>query len=76
MSCDPLSQSMFTSMEYNKPFLITYLCTASFSMYLVRPAFAAWTTRGKPLQDQSSTVRPTLGARLRHGSMKSVGSIP
>ncbi|KAL8292553.1 hypothetical protein RQP46_001165 [Phenoliferia psychrophenolica] len=32
--------SMFTSMAYNKPFLITYLCTASFTLYLVRPAFS------------------------------------
>ncbi|KAK4704168.1 solute carrier family 35, member F5, partial [Phenoliferia sp. Uapishka_3] len=31
---------MFTSMSYNKPFLITYLCTASFTLYLVRPAYS------------------------------------
>ncbi|KAM0750478.1 hypothetical protein T439DRAFT_326445 [Meredithblackwellia eburnea MCA 4105] len=33
-----IMNSMFTSMDYNKPFLITYLCTASFTLYLVRQA--------------------------------------
>ncbi|SGZ28362.1 BQ5605_C027g10322 [Microbotryum silenes-dioicae] len=34
-----LMNSMFTSMNYNKPFLVTYLCTATFTFYLIRPTW-------------------------------------
>lgn len=39
---------MFTDMNYDKPFLVTWLCTASFSLYLVRPAWKYWRTRQLP----------------------------
>jgi len=28
--------------QYDKPFLITWLCTSAFSFYLIPPAFAHW----------------------------------
>ncbi|GAA5849427.1 hypothetical protein JCM8547_000444 [Rhodosporidiobolus lusitaniae] len=37
-----LMNIMFTDMEYDKPFLVTYLCTSTFSLYLVRPAWNYW----------------------------------
>lgn len=33
---------MFTDYSYNKPWLATWLCTSSFSLYLIRPALHAW----------------------------------
>ncbi|PRQ76693.1 hypothetical protein AAT19DRAFT_12111 [Rhodotorula toruloides] len=43
-----LMNIMFTDMDYDKPFLVTWLCTASFSLYLVRPAWKYWRTHQVP----------------------------
>ncbi|GAA5887042.1 hypothetical protein JCM3774_006355, partial [Rhodotorula dairenensis] len=40
-----LMNVMFTDYSYNKPWLATWLCTSSFSLYLIRPAFHAWRRR-------------------------------
>ncbi|KAG0667207.1 hypothetical protein C6P46_002619 [Rhodotorula mucilaginosa] len=37
-----LMNVMFTDYSYNKPWLATWLCTSSFSLYLIRPALHAW----------------------------------
>lgn len=34
--------ALFTDLEYNKPFLLTYICTASFSLYLIKPLFRVY----------------------------------
>lgn len=42
---------MFTTMEYNKPFLITYLCTSTFTLYLARPLYSylRWRNSGREI---------------------------
>ncbi|KAF1800496.1 hypothetical protein FB192DRAFT_1117470 [Mucor lusitanicus] len=45
--------SLFGEMEYNKPFLVTYLNTATFSFYLIPLLFKKWrhNTRHSSHQD-------------------------
>lgn len=52
---------MFTTMSYNKPFLITYLCTSTFSLYLVRPLYSYLRRRTSNEKDAVSSAN---GRRL------------
>ncbi|GAA5903743.1 hypothetical protein JCM6882_003402 [Rhodosporidiobolus microsporus] len=45
ISASFLMNIMFTDMEYNKPFLTTYLCTSTFTFYLIKPAYRQWQER-------------------------------
>ncbi|GAA5970835.1 hypothetical protein JCM11641_004471 [Rhodosporidiobolus odoratus] len=45
ISASFLMNVMFTDMEYDKPFLVTYLCTSTFSFYLIKPAWRVWKDR-------------------------------
>ncbi|KPV75348.1 uncharacterized protein RHOBADRAFT_36193 [Rhodotorula graminis WP1] len=57
-----LMNIVFTDMAYDKPFLVTWLCTASFSLYLVRPGWrlARPHLRGRRDTNRSlSRVRPS-----------------
>ncbi|GAA6027488.1 hypothetical protein JCM8097_007886 [Rhodosporidiobolus ruineniae] len=45
ISASFLMNRMFTDMDYDKPFLVTYLCTSTFSLYLVKPAIQYCKTR-------------------------------
>ncbi|GAA5910794.1 DMT family transporter [Sporobolomyces salmoneus] len=38
---------MFTGMDYNKPFLVTWICTSTFSLYLIRPGLRYLRNRRK-----------------------------
>lgn len=42
-----ITNAMFTDLEYNKPFLTTYLCTATFALYLVKPGWAYLRNRSR-----------------------------
>ena len=37
-----ISQNIFAGQKYNKPFFVTYINTASFSLYLLGPLFKNW----------------------------------
>ncbi|KAM0787504.1 hypothetical protein ACM66B_003576 [Microbotryomycetes sp. NB124-2] len=62
-----LMNSLFTSMTYNKPFLITYICTATFSLYLVRPAIVAWRDRRRRTTAVANGNRPQNMFRTASG---------
>ncbi|GAA5860027.1 hypothetical protein JCM1840_001846 [Sporobolomyces johnsonii] len=65
-----LMNQMFTDMDYNKPFLVTWICTSTFSLYLIRPAFSYWRARRRgehdkldrdgPLSPKNDDARPSL----------------
>jgi len=45
-----LTNAMFTDMDYNKPFLTTYLCTATFALYLAPQAVRRCARRRNSLE--------------------------
>ncbi|EFP93473.1 uncharacterized protein PGTG_19385 [Puccinia graminis f. sp. tritici CRL 75-36-700-3] len=56
-----LMSSMFRDEEWNRPWLVTYICTSSFTLYLIRPGLSYLHTHGlsiKPLAPD-----PKLNAR-------------
>ncbi|POY71895.1 hypothetical protein BMF94_5256 [Rhodotorula taiwanensis] len=58
-----LMNVMFTDYSYNKPWLATWLCTSSFSLYLIRPAIHSW--RRKRRRRGSLTPLPFLDTLAR-----------
>ncbi|KAI5480521.1 thiamine-repressible mitochondrial transport protein THI74 [Pseudohyphozyma bogoriensis] len=67
--------TMFTDMDYNKPFLITYLCTATFSLYLIRPGFTQLQKiRREGLQSYTEGLANKTSADLGGGTYQSVGT--
>lgn len=55
---------MFTTMDYNKPFLITYLCTSTFTLYLIRPLYSY-------LRRRSSGKETTIQGAYQVSAVKS-----
>ncbi|GAA5908178.1 hypothetical protein JCM8208_000334 [Rhodotorula glutinis] len=55
-----LMNIVFTDMAYDKPFLVTWLCTASFSLYLVRPGWRYWRTHRLPHGKATVHLPPAL----------------
>ncbi|BGP39794.1 hypothetical protein JCM10450v2_003765 [Rhodotorula kratochvilovae] len=55
-----LMNIVFTDMDYDKPFLVTWLCTSSFSLYLVRPAWRYWRTHRLPHGKATVHLPPAL----------------
>ncbi|GAA5981806.1 hypothetical protein JCM5350_005734 [Sporobolomyces pararoseus] len=64
-----LMSEMFTGMDYNKPFLVTWICTSTFSLYLIRPGVRY--LRDRRRGDKSSKDRDG-GESIRSVSVRSV----
>ncbi|GAA5928197.1 DMT family transporter [Sporobolomyces koalae] len=65
-------RKMFTGMEYNKPFLVTWICTSTFSLYLIRPGLQYWRNR-RIGNRRESLARDRDGAEsIRSVSVRSV----
>lgn len=50
------------STVYNKPFLVTWLCTSSFSLYLIRPACEAIIRQWRPKTAQKDSSHTSYSA--------------
>ncbi|GAA5825591.1 hypothetical protein JCM11251_000300 [Rhodosporidiobolus azoricus] len=70
ISASFLMNVMFTDMEYNKPFLTTYLCTSTFTFYLIRPAWRELHSRRADGQ-----VKGLIGRRASKDSLLSANSL-
>lgn len=54
----------------SKPFLITYLCTATFTLYLLRPAYTHFVSkRTEASRNGHAGYGSTASARKLHGSL-------
>ncbi|GAA5823899.1 hypothetical protein JCM10212_000720, partial [Sporobolomyces blumeae] len=67
-----LMNEMFTGMDYNKPFLVTWICTSTFSLYLIRPGIDYVRSRRRARKHGGGGGR--AGARDRDGT-ESVRSV-
>ena len=65
VSAPPRRSPCFADLHlYSKPFLITYLCTASFSFYLIRPSIQYLRSLRRTKTEEHDTV-PSLGGYTR-----------
>ncbi|KAK9470146.1 uncharacterized protein V1510DRAFT_370869 [Dipodascopsis tothii] len=57
-----LVNSIFESGEYRKPYMVTYLNTATFSLYLVKPLLARWRQPSARRRDKTAVYAPAAAA--------------
>ncbi|WAQ82324.1 hypothetical protein PtA15_2A641 [Puccinia triticina] len=61
-----LMSSMFRDEEWNRPWLVTYICTSSFTLYLIRPGLSYLRSHGlstKPLSSELKISTPKHSRR-------------
>ncbi|KAF9582069.1 hypothetical protein BGW38_000705 [Lunasporangiospora selenospora] len=68
--------NIFAGKHYNKPFFVTYVNTASFSLYLLGPLFKQWRPRRQPESDAPLADHPNKDGLARTRAVDSAVSLP